>query len=108
MYLALQGLDIHAHGCQRRAQLMRGIGDEAAFACGAGINPLQQRIDIVDQCRQFAMRRLERQRPQILRPARRYLLRQLAPRAHGKADRQPGRHQQERQTDQQRQQVVTA
>ena len=42
---ALEELGVRAHGGERRAELVRGIGDESAQAQVGGLDPVEHRVE---------------------------------------------------------------
>ena len=103
--IGTQRLDVDQHCRQGRAQLVRRVGHEDALALAAVGHASHPAVDRLHHHRQFAMALAIGERGQVLRAAPGHLARHRAPGTHRQADRQPRRHHEDGQADQQGQQV---
>ena len=86
---------------QRRAQFVGGVLHEATLGFELAAQLGQQPVDGAGQRRQFGIHGIDAERMQIVRPAGRDRLRQLAKRPQAARHRQPDRHQHQHEGDQQ-------
>ena len=101
---ALRHLRLHADAGDRCAQLVRGVGGEAALARQLLVHALEQAVERAHQRAHLGQHAVLGQRLQRVRVARGHAGAQGAQRAHGAAHRPPDAGRQQRQRHQQRQQ----